>query len=107
MMAKKLVGSNSLKSEVMQNSYIDDGLVYSWVLHYYPARQKRGRKPVRVFTVDATTPMFLRAKHTKPYRKPKTGTQYMHVSIQRTLSHTSTKKQEGNTANMNVSRITK
>ena len=90
----------------MQNTYIDDGLVYSWVLHYYPATQKRG-KPVRVFSVDATTPMFLRAKHTKSYKKQKSGTQYMHVSIQRTLSHTCTKKQEGNTANMNVSRITK
>ena len=85
----------------MQNTYIDDGLVYSWVLHYYPATQKRG-KPVRVFSVDATTPMFLRAKHTKSYKKQKSGTQYMHVSIQRTLSHTCTKKQEGNTANMNV-----
>ena len=90
----------------MQNTYIDDGLVYSWVLHYYPATQKRG-KPVRVISVDATTPMYLRAKHSKPYKKQKTGTQYMHVSIQRTLSHTCTKKQEGNTANMNVSRITK
>ena len=52
----------------MQNTYIDDGLVYSWVLHYYPATQKRG-KLVRVFLVDATTPMFLRAKHTKSYQK--------------------------------------
>ena len=85
----------------MQNTYIDDGLVYSWVLHYYPATQKRG-KPVRVISVDATTPMFRRAKHTKSYKKQKSGTQYMHVSIQRTLSHTCTKKQEGNTANMNV-----
>jgi len=54
----------------MQNTYIDDGLVYSWVLHYYPATQKRG-KLVRVFSVDATTPMFLRAKHTKSYKKTK------------------------------------
>jgi len=74
----------------MQNTYIDDGLVYSWVLHYYPATQKRG-KSVRVFSVDGTTPMFLRTKHTKSYKKQKSGTQYMHVSIQSTLNHTSKK----------------